>query len=270
MIEEQTILIAERLRDELIEFRSALRKRYQAGTQVSSDTVRRQAAALAQKWLVELGTDDKVNLALGDPVFANLNVHFQRLLTFSEHSTTRSKYDGELRRILDNYSTTIVLPLKQMRNKDALFERPTLKPVGNSVFVGHSFDTADSRINNCVCEVLTALGLSVVTGERPRADKISDKVKGLIDQQSIFAGIFTRRDKIARKQEWTTSTWVMDEKAYAVGLKKPLILLKEQGVNSIGGIQGDYQYFEFSRSSLEQVVVNLIKLFNLSNFGLHK
>ena len=59
MIDERTILTAERLRDELIEFKAALRKRYQAATQVSSDALRRQAAALAQKWLVELGTDER-------------------------------------------------------------------------------------------------------------------------------------------------------------------------------------------------------------------
>jgi len=118
--------------------------------------------------------------------------------------------------------------------------------------------------------VLTALGLTVVTGERPRADKISEKVKSLIEQQSIFVGIFTRRDKIARKAEWATSTWVIDEKAYAVGLQKPLILLKEQGVTSIGGIQGEYEYIEFSRDALELAVLKLIKLFSLKNNGLQR
>jgi hypothetical protein len=47
-------------------------------------------------------------------------------------------------------------------------------------------------------------------------------------------------------------------------------LLKEDGVNSIGGIQGDYEYIEFSRDALEEVVISLIKLFSLSNAGLQK
>jgi hypothetical protein len=271
MIEEHTILAAERLRDELTDFKSTLRKRYHSNSQVTSDELRRQAATLAQKWLVDLGTDDEINLAIGDPIFADLNVHFQRLLTFSEHATKRARYDGELRSILNNYSTLIVLPLKQMRGKDTIIEHKTQKSVSsNSIFVGLSFDPADVHINRCICDTFTALGLSVVTGEKPKADRISEKVKSLIEQQSIFAGIFTRRDKVARKPEWTTSAWVIDEKAYAVGLQKRLILLKEQGVNSIGGIQGDYEYIEFSREALERTVINLIKLFGLTNNGLLK
>ncbi len=83
-------------------------------------------------------------------------------------------------------------------------------------------------------------------------------------------GIFTCRDKIARKPEWTTSPWVIDEKAYAVGRKKPLILLREQGVGSIGGIHGDYEYIEFSRDGLERLALHLIQLFQLTNSGLRK
>ena len=227
MIDEHIILAAERLRDELTDFKSTLRKRYHSNSQVTSDELRRQAATLAQKWLVDLGTGDEINLALGDPVFADLNVKFQRLLTFSEHATKRTRYDGELRSILNNYSTLVILPLKQMRGRDTVIEQRTPKfAFGNSIFVGQSFDQADSHVNTCICDAFAALGLTVVTGEKPKASRISEKVKGLIEQQSIFAGIFTRRDKVARKPEWTTSAWVIDEKAYAVGLQKRLILLR--------------------------------------------
>lgn len=95
-------------------------------------------------------------------------------------------------------------------------------------------------------------------------------MKRLIEEQSLFVGVFTRRDKVARKHEWTTSSWVVDEKAYAVGLRKPLILVKEQGVVSIGGIQGDYEYIEFSRDELEALAVKIIRLFDLSNNGLRR
>lgn len=139
-----------------------------------------------------------------------------------------------------------------------------------TVFVGQSFAANDSEVNKCVGDVLEALGATVVTGEKPKADSISEKVKALIEGQAIFVGIFTRRDKIARKPEWTTSPWVIDEKAYAVGRQKPLVLLKEQGVGSIGGIQGDYEFIEFSRESLGSLALRLIHLFSLTNNGLRK
>jgi hypothetical protein len=47
-------------------------------------------------------------------------------------------------------------------------------------------------------------------------------------------------------------------------------LLKEQGVSSIGGIQGDYEYIEFSREALERTIVTLVALFAITNNGLKK
>jgi hypothetical protein len=137
----------------------------------------------------------------------------------------------------------------------------------HSAFVGQSFSSSDEKVTRCIQSVLRALGVKVVTGERPRAESVSVKVKRQIEEQSIFVGIFTRREKIARKHEWTTSTWVIDEKAYAVAQRKPLILLKEQGVSSIGGIQGDYEFLEFSRDALENLVIRIVDLFVLTNGG---
>src|SRR5262245_34872040 len=102
-------------------------------------------------------------------------------------------------------------------------------------FVGHSFSSDDKRVAECVIQTLGAVGVSVITGERPKADRISEKVKKLVEEQPLFVGVFTRRDKIARKTEWITTSWVVDE-----------------GVGSIGGIQGDYEFIEFNRDRLEE------------------
>jgi hypothetical protein len=271
MMDEQSILAAERLRDDLTDFRQRLRTRYpDASRQVAADELRKLAARLAETWLVELATNHAVGIALGSAVLADLNVHFQRILTFAEHATIRSRYDGELRSILDNYSVKVILALKQSRGRNIGTPPPvtSVKTIVHSAFIGQSFTTSDKQVNSCVFETLKALGVKVVTGEKPKADQISEKVKRLIEEQSIFVGIFTRRDKIARKAEWTTSTWVIDEKAYALGRNKRLVLIKEQGVGSVGGIQGDYEYLEFSRDSLELLAIRLVQLFDLSNGGL--
>jgi len=214
MIDEQTIVAAERLRDDLADFRAQLRSKYPTKSrQVAGEHLRKTAARLAETWLTEIATDQAVSIAIGSAALADLNVHFQRILTYAEHATTRGKYEVELRGILDNYSVKVVVPLKQSRGRNAT--SPVLPP-GNtpvySAFVGQSFAPNDKRINQCVVDTLDALGLKVVTGEKPKADSISEKVKTLIEEQSVFVGIFTRRDKIARKSEWTTSAWVIDEK----------------------------------------------------------
>jgi len=271
MVDEQLILAAERLRDDLTEFRSALRQRYRGeSAQVTSDELRERAAHLGETWLVELTAGRDVAVAIGSETIADLNVHFQRLLTYAEHATTRAKYDAELKSILNAFTLTVVVPLKKSRGKPSgsAEEAPPITPA--SAFVGQSFAVADEKVNKLVHDVLESIAIKPFTGEKPKADLISEKVRRLIDEQPLFVGIFTRRDKIARKNEWTTSAWVIDEKAYAHGRQKRLILLKERGVGSIGGIQGDYEYIEFARDSLEILVLKILQIFDLKNGGLRK
>jgi hypothetical protein len=133
-----------------------------------------------------------------------------------------------------------------------------------TAFVGHSFNEADLPFVYAVTETLQALAITVLTGEKPRADRSSEKVKRMIDGQHIFVGILTRRDKLEGRNAWTTSPWVLDEKAYAYGKGRKLILLKEADVESIGGIQGDYEFLPFTREDFHEVTVKLIQLFVLS------
>lgn len=271
MISEQTILSAERLREDLDELKRGLRQRYSKKTsQVTFEALRNQAARLAEIWLVEIATDSEAAEAIGSEMTSNLSVHFQRILTFAERATVRTKYDSEIREILKGYTLGIVLPLKQARGKPTASLTPKKEersPVVTA-FVGQSFSKNDKAVNDFVFRVLDSIGVKVVTGERPKADSISEKVKRLIEGQQVFVGIFARRDKLARKPEWTTSAWVIDEKAYALGQQKRLILLKENGVGSIGGIQGDYEYLEFSRDKLDELAIKLLQLFDLGNRGL--
>ena len=105
------------------------------------------------------------------------------------------------------------------------------------------------------------------------------RITPLTQPNSSWRGRRTsRRDRVGalspeiecRKQEWTTSLWVIDEKAYAVGKQKKLILLKEQGVGSIGGIQGDYEFIEFTRDALSLLVVRLLQVFDFPTIGLRE
>src|SRR5207245_8058493 len=173
------------------------------------------------------------------------------------------------------YTANLVVPLMQGSGKLPATNSPVLVPAQNvdaegfraTAFVGHSFANNDRPIVRIVTDALEAIGIEVVTGEKPRADRISNKVKALIDGQHLFVGIFTRRDKLVGKKEWSTSAWIIDEKAYASRSKK-LILLKEAGVESIGGIQGDHEYIEFSRENFGEALTSLLQLFDVTVNGL--
>jgi hypothetical protein len=262
MIDDDLVLRVERLRDSVEDFKGKLRKRYKKKTgQVSATVVQTEAAQLAERWLVEVAGREDVKVAITDEVLADLNVAFQRLLTYSERQNSREKYDAVLKTILWDFRANVIVVLK--RNRGVEFAPPVIGQSDSappaSAFVGQSFAEADIRVNEPVRRFLEAFGLSVTTGEKPSAQTVSSKVKARIEEADIFVGIFTRRDKLAGKEEWSASAWVIDEKAYALAKGKRLVLLKEAGVSSVGGLQGDYEYLEFERGNLEDLLVRLLE-----------
>jgi hypothetical protein len=56
--------------------------------------------------------------------------------------------------------------------------------------------------------------------------------------------------------------WVVDEKAYAFSKEKRLVLIKEVGVQSSGGLQGDWEYLEFERDQMAELLIKLVQLFH--------
>jgi hypothetical protein len=276
MTNDQLIVSIKRLKTDLRDLKNLLRRSYpRLSQQVTSAELKQKASTLAEMWLADLSQRTEVAVCVSPKYVADLNVHFQRILIFTERSSVRRRYDEEIGSVLHDYTAGLVVPLMQGTSKMQTADNATHKSTRDAdaegfratAFVGHSFATKDAVIVRCVTDVLEAIGIEVVTGEKPKADRISSKVKTLIEGQHLFVGIFTRRDKLAGKAEWNTSTWVIDEKAYASRTKK-LILLKETGVESIGGIQGDHEYIEFSRDRFQEAVLALLQVFRLAVTGL--
>jgi len=277
MVDEHLLLTARRLGSDLRELKASLRKTYsKPSQQVTGQKLKDQASGLAEMWLANLSQRPEIVGSISPEYLGDLNVHFQRILVATEKATVRKRYDYEIDAVLADFTPELIIPLMQAnspdartlaatRNVDILAEvfRPT-------AFVGHSFSESDLPFVYAVTETLEALGITVLTGEKPRADRISEKVKRMIDGQHIFVGIFTRRDKLEGRNAWTTSPWVLDEKAYAYGKGRKLILLKEVDVESIGGIQGDYEFLPFAREKFHEVIVKLIQLFSVSVEGLQE
>lgn len=278
LVTDDLVLTVERLRDEVTNLLTELRRRYRAaGSQVRAVEVKEKAARLGEIWLVELASHPGVQATIESGFLADLTVHFQRLLTYSETAAKKTSYEKDIKAILKDYSLKLVIPLKQIRGEDLHLDMPESEQGGNNnltpkapltAFVGMSFAEEDRYVNESFEKLIESLGIEVLSGETPKADAISNKIKERIDLSDFFVGIFTRRDKLAGKQKWTTSSWIIDEKAYAVGKNKKLVLLREQGVESIGGLQGDYEYIEFSRSALEKALLSVVELFDIRTLRL--
>lgn len=274
MADIHLVVATKRLSSDLRDLRRSLRQSYRnPQRQVTSLKLRKLASALAESWLTDISGRSGVAKCVSSKYLADLNVHFQRLLLCTERATLRRVYDAEIKAILKDYTSKLVIPLMQGPGelpKDAANgsarTKGDIEPESFSAtaFVGHSFMDADLHIAESFIRVLEAVGITVATGEKPSAGQISEKVKRRIEKQDIFVGIFTRRERLANKNAWTTSAWVIDEKAYALGKNKKLILLMEDGVDSIGGIQGDYEYIQFSRKNLQDAILHVLQLFDIS------
>lgn len=279
MPNRQLIVALKRLADDLREFKRSIARSYRADSRVTSTADRRKIANLAESWISNFAQKPELSRNISPRPMGDLNVLFQRLLIYADHSTTRRKYDSDVNAILRNYTADIVVPLMRVGGEEnaaaAHLESDAKEEESDAdfkptAFVGHSFANEDREVVDTFIGTLRALGMEVATGTRPKANSISEKVKRLIEGQHVFIGIFTRRDKLEGKDAWSTSAWVIEEKAYAVAQKRQLILLKEERVDNIGGMQGDYEFIEFSRENISKAVLSLIQLFRFSLQGLDK
>lgn len=221
MIDDELVLRVERLRDALEEFKKRLRKAYRKkDSRVGANTVQTKAAQLAERWLVEVADRADVREAITDEVLADLNIEFQRILTYSERSTPRQRYDAAIATILKDFRVAVVVALKQKRGTPAEAPIDNMEPEASisTAFVGQSFADEDTVVNEPIKRLIRAFGLTVITGEKPKADTVSAKVRDRIESAQLFVGIFTRRDKLARSSEWAASAWS--------SMKKPTLWLR--------------------------------------------
>ncbi len=146
------------------------------------------------------------------------------------------------------------------------------------VFVGHSFDVQDEPLVLRITNFLTKHKVQWESGEVAQNNSIALKVRGLIDRNPIFIGIFTRGRKIEvapqgclekvvaflkRNKEssfFTTSNWVIQESGYALGAGRKTIFLVEEGIYKFPNLQGDAEVVLFNRENIDAALVRLMEM----------
>jgi tetratricopeptide (TPR) repeat protein len=124
-----------------------------------------------------------------------------------------------------------------------------------TAFVAHSFSEQDERLVEQIKRFLSNLGLKCESGRKPEPKEISDKIKERILAAEVFVGIFTRHLQ-QEDGSFSTSAWMIDEKATALAAGKRLLLFVENGVREFGGLQGDYEYIPFERDNLAEALIH--------------
>jgi hypothetical protein len=131
-----------------------------------------------------------------------------------------------------------------------------------SVFLSYRF--AESEYVDGLTTLLKREGYEITTGQSANT-YISQAILERIRSCEFFVCLMTRSDE-KKDGTYTTSTWLLEEKGAALAMNKRIVLIVEDGVNDIGGLQGDWQRIHFTAKSFTSAAIRAVDQLN-SYFG---
>jgi hypothetical protein len=97
----------------------------------------------------------------------------------------------------------------------------------------------------------------VMTGESA-CTYISRAILDRIKVCDLFLCLMTR-DEVKADGTYTTSPWLLQEIGAAVALDKPLVLMVQDGVSGIGGLQADWQRIHFTDKTFLRAALDALQ-----------
>jgi len=132
--------------------------------------------------------------------------------------------------------TALKESLERLRQTRERIERP------NSVFLSYRF--AETDYVEGLAGLLKDHGFDVVTGKEANTS-ISRAVVERIRECAFFLSLMTRQDEKV-DGTYCTSAWLHQELGAAIAAGKLYVLMVEDGVSDLGGLQGDWQRIAFT------------------------
>jgi hypothetical protein len=127
------------------------------------------------------------------------------------------------------------------------------------IFVAYGYNQRDQWIRDMVFPIIRAFGSDVITGEETyNGPNIPDNVMAKIRRSDALIGFTTRRTS-QDNTVWQTHQWVVMELAAAFALKRPLVEVREQGVDSQGGLIQGLQRIDYNEQERDKCLVEIVK-----------
>jgi CheY-like chemotaxis protein len=124
-----------------------------------------------------------------------------------------------------------------------------------SVFLSYRF--AEDDYVKGLRALLEKDGFAVVTGQDANTF-ISKAILDRIKSCQFFLCLMTKADEKA-DGTFTTSSWLLEEKGAALAFGKKIVLMVEDGVTDIGGLQGDWQRIHFTPKSFTIAAIRAVE-----------
>ncbi|MDD2755251.1 MAG: hypothetical protein PHS80_06950 [Methanothrix sp.] len=171
----------------------------------------------------------------------------QRWLFRSISQETLCRFIEEAKQTLESKEEYTSAKIDEM--KDVLSTRDSKqafpsKPNSQMRTVFLSCRFAEKEYVNGLCELLRQNDFKIVTGKEANT-YISKAILDRIKKCEFFISLMTQ---YAQKSDgkYITSPWLLEEKGAALAFEKRIILMVEENVVDIGGLQGDWQRINFN------------------------
>lgn len=106
-------------------------------------------------------------------------------------------------------------------------------------------------------------GFTIITGQDANT-YISRAILDRIKSCEYFLCLMTQSDEKS-DGTFTTSPWLLEEKGAALALGKRIVLMVEEGVSDIGGLQGDWQKIHFTSKGFITAAIKAVE--QLKSYG---
>jgi hypothetical protein len=131
-------------------------------------------------------------------------------------------------------------------------EPAIVKP--KTVFLSYRF--AENEYVEGLTTLLKKDGFEILTGQSANT-YISQAILERIRSCEFFVCLMTRTDE-KKDGTYTTSPWLLEEKGAALAMGKRIVLMVEEGVNDIGGLQGDWQRIHFTAKGFTSASIRAV------------
>jgi tetratricopeptide (TPR) repeat protein len=150
-----------------------------------------------------------------------------------------------------------------------------------SAFIGRSFLPQDEALwmeVRTLLESFKPLDFAFEDAKEAQPLGVSDKVRAGIDRNDVYIGILSHRDLVVdqaagifgvllsivpSRKRWSPPPWVVQESGYALGVKKRVVLLIEEGVQfPTSNLDADREWISFRREAIQNIAPRLSALIN--------
>lgn len=158
-------------------------------------------------------------------------------------------------------ATSASIPLSILQDIQEQLEaikvhQPKEQTVVKSKTVFLSYRFAENEYIEGLTTLLKRDGFEIATGLSANT-YISQAILERIRSCEFFVCLMTRADE-KKDGTYTTSPWLLEEKGAALAMGKRIVLMVEDGVNDIGGLQGDWQRIHFTAKSFTSASIRAV------------